>query len=111
MTAEDFRHLALSFPGVVESAHMKHPDFRMEGRVFASLGYPDEEHGMVSLTPEQQQWFLRRDPAVFQPCAGAWGKKGSTTVRLPAVSSLMLGEAMEEAVKNILTKKSGKKGC
>jgi hypothetical protein len=53
MTATQFRRVALGFPGVIESAHMNHPDFRVEGKIFASLGYPDETAGMVKITPEQ----------------------------------------------------------
>jgi hypothetical protein len=53
MTATDFRKLALSFPGTVESAHMHHPDFRIRGKIFATLGYPDDDWGMVKLLPEQ----------------------------------------------------------
>ena len=58
MTARDFREIALSFPEAVESAHMSHPDFRVDGRIFATLG-PDEDWGMVKLTPEQQVWAER----------------------------------------------------
>ena len=57
MTADRFRRLALEISGAIESSHMNHPDFRIGGRIFASLGYPDDEHGMVKLTPEQQRIF------------------------------------------------------
>ena len=76
MTADRFRSLALEISGAIESSHMNHPDFRIGGKIFASLGYPDDEHGMVKLTPEQQLNFLRKAPSVFNPCAGAWGKQG-----------------------------------
>ena len=59
MTADEFRRIALSFPGSVEAAHMKHPDFRVHGKIFASLG-PDESWGMVKLTVEQQAALLDR---------------------------------------------------
>jgi len=82
MTASQFRKLALSLPGATESAHMAHPDFRLNGKIFATLGYPDEKHGMVKLDPVLQKKFLEMAPHVFSPCAGAWGKRGATSVRL-----------------------------
>jgi len=57
MTANKFRSLALEISGALESSHMDHPDFRIGGKIFASLGYPDDEHGMVKLTPEQRGHF------------------------------------------------------
>src|SRR5947208_14538049 len=83
MTARDFREIALSFPEAVESAHMSHPDFRVDGRIFATLGYPDEEWGMIKLTPEGQRSFVRTDPAVFRPVKGAWGRRGTQTCIYP----------------------------
>src|SRR4249920_1735793 len=71
MTADQFRSLALEISGAIESSHMNHPDFRIDGKVFASLGYPDDDHGMVKLTPEQQRGLLKKAPSVFDPCAGA----------------------------------------
>jgi hypothetical protein len=78
MTADKFRNLALEISGASESLHMSHPDFRVGGKIFATLGYPDDEHGMVRLTPEQQRTFRHKAPSVFEPCAGAWGKRGKT---------------------------------
>src|SRR5207302_7961309 len=79
MTAEEFRKMALSFSGAVESAHMKHPDFRIEGKIFATLGYPDESWGMVKLTPEQQRSFIKNAPSAHTPCRGQRTKRGATT--------------------------------
>jgi hypothetical protein len=97
MTAADFRRLALSFPEAEESAHMSHPDFRVGGKIFASLGYPDEEHGMVILPPEEQARLIKSHPKVFAPAKGAWGKSGSTTVSLEAVDKATLRSTMEIA--------------
>ena len=83
MTPDQFRRLALSFDGVEEHAHHHHPDFRVSGKIFATLGYPDETRAMVILTPEQQAEFLHDYPEVFAPAAGAWGRDGSTTIALP----------------------------
>jgi hypothetical protein len=71
MTSDQFRRLALSFPEASESAHMGHPDFRAGGRIFATLGYPDDGWAMVKLTPEQQEELVRTEPDVFVPVKGA----------------------------------------
>jgi single-strand selective monofunctional uracil DNA glycosylase len=75
MTIDEFRAAALKVTGAIEAAHMNHPDFRVKGKIFASLGYPDDGWGMVNLTPEQQQSFMKEAPEMFAPCAGAWGKQ------------------------------------
>jgi hypothetical protein len=93
MTPEEFRRLALKMPDAVEGAHMGHPDFRANGKIFATL-YPDGESGMVKLTPDQQCDFMAADPAAFTPASGAWGRQGCTTVRLDSVAEDQLGEAM-----------------
>jgi hypothetical protein len=97
MTPADFRKIALSFPEASESEHMAHPDFRVGGKIFASLGYPDEDHGMVVLPPEEQTRLLETYPKLFARAKGAWGKQGSTTVRLEAVDRTTLKRAIEIA--------------
>jgi hypothetical protein len=97
MTPADFRAIALSMPEASENAHMNHPDFRVGGKIFASLGYPDEEHGMVVLPPEEQARLMKSHPKVFSPAAGAWGRRGSTTVDLEAVDKATLRKALEIA--------------
>ena len=97
MTPADFRAIALSMPEASESAHMHHPDFRVGGKIFASLGYPDTEHGMVVLPSEEQARLMKSHAKIFSPAAGAWGRRGSTTVRLAAVDKATLREAMEIA--------------
>ena len=100
MTPEEFRRLALGFPEVEESAHMNHPDFRVAGKIFATLGYPDKGHGMVILPAEEQARFLRAHPKAFAPAKGAWGKRGSTTVLLDCVDRATLKRALEIAWRN-----------
>ena len=97
MTVSDFRRIALSMPEAEQSAHMSHPDFRVGGKIFATLGYPDEDHGMVILPPEEQERLVRTYPKVFAPAKGAWGKRGSTVVRLDAVDKTTVKRAMEIA--------------
>lgn len=97
MIPAQFRKLALSFAEVSESAHMNHPDFRIGGKIFATLGYPDKEHGMVVVPPEDQARLIKSHPKVFAPAKGAWGKQGSTTVRLDAVDHVTLKSALETA--------------
>jgi len=71
MTVSEFRKMALEIPGAIERSHMHHPDFRVAGRIFAALGVPDRNWGMVRLTPEQQRAFIEKDPEIFKPCSGA----------------------------------------
>ena len=105
LTVEKFRSLALQVPCAVESAHMGHPDFRISGKIFASLGYPDDGCGMVKVTPEQQQSLLKEAPNVFTPCAGAWGKGGATTVDLASARVDVVRAALYAASKNVTQKK------
>jgi hypothetical protein len=99
MTSETFRRIALGLDGAIEGAHMGHPDFRASGRIFASL-HADNVHGMVKLTPEQQQRFIHDHAAAFAPENGAWGRQGCTRVRLDAADEETLGEAMTLAWQN-----------
>ena len=105
MTADDFRQIALSLPEALESAHMDHPDFRVRGKIFATLGYPDQGWGMVKLTPEQQTSLVRAEPAVFVPAKGAWGRRGSTIVRLDTVDQVTLSGALVAAWRNVAPKR------
>jgi hypothetical protein len=101
MTPDAFRTLALSLPGVWESAHLGHPDFRVGKRVFATLSYPDIGWGMVKLTPAQQRRFVRTNPAVFSPVKGGWGLRGATGVKLRGASLVVVRPALEAAWQNI----------
>ena len=94
MTSNDFRRLALSFPETSEQAHMDHPDFRVSGKIFATLGYPEEGWGMVKLTPIEQGMLMRAHRGVFEPCAGAWGRRGATSVRLKAARKHIVRRAL-----------------
>jgi hypothetical protein len=104
MTADEFRNLALSLPEASQSAHMGHPDFRVRGKVFATLGYPDEEWGMVKLTPELQRQFVRAEPDVFVPVTGGWGRRGATSVRLASATEEALRPALVAAWRNVAPK-------
>jgi hypothetical protein len=97
VTAATFRDIALRFDGAEERAHQGHPDFRVNGKVFATLGYPDEHHGMVKLTPEEQHAYMKLEPDAFTPAAGAWGAKGSTLVLLSKVKKATLKDALRAA--------------
>ena len=101
MTADGFRRLALSLPGAVEEGHMGHPDFRVGGRIFATLGYPDESCAMVKLQPEQQEAFVSDDPQAFAPAKGAWGRGGATSVRLPKARAARVRTALLAAWRNV----------
>jgi hypothetical protein len=99
-SADRFRRITLAMAGTVEGAHMGHPDFRVNGRIFATL-HPDLETGMVKLTPDQQAAFVRDHPSAFAPENGAWGRQGCTAVRIGAVDDELLGEAITLAWRNL----------
>jgi len=93
MTADEFRALALDLPGAVERAHMGHPDFRANGRIFATL-HADDEWGMVKVQPAEQQALIAAHPAVFVPATGAWGRQGCTNVRLKTAKAATIRAAL-----------------
>lgn len=105
MTANQFRKMALSLPETTESIHMNHPDFRVAGKVFATLGYPDKSWAMVKLSPKQQATFVKEEPEGFVPVKGAWGQQGATNVYLRAVTATMLRKALEAAWANTAPKR------
>lgn len=97
MTAQEFRRLVLSLPEVTESAHMGHPDFRVENRIFATLGFPGRGWAMIKLAPEEQEWLVRADPETFTPVPGGWGRAGGTNVRLRSAGKGQVREALRSA--------------
>ena len=99
MTANEFRELALDLPSTSERAHNGHPDFRVDGKIFATLG-PAEVWGMVKLTPDQQAEFVRARPKVFEPFSGAWGRRGCTKVHLAPASRAAVAAALVAAWRN-----------
>lgn len=104
MTADDFRRVALTLPEAVEGVHMGHADFRVAGKVFATLGYPDAGWGMAKLQPVQQEMLAAAEPAMFRPVKGGWGVKGATNVRLDAVDEPSLLSALRMAWLNTAPK-------
>src|SRR6476620_9113323 len=108
MTPNKFRELALSFPEAIESAHMRHPDFRVGGKIFATLGYPDEDFAMVKLSADDQKEFVRTSPGVFTPVKGAWGRQGGTTIYLPAATIDIVREALTAAWRKTAPKRLSK---
>lgn len=101
MSPDKFRRIALSMKGAIEGTHMGHPDFRSNGRIFATI-YPDGHSGMVKLTPAQQQEFMSADSVKFAPASGAWGRKGCTTVRFDSIDEDTLGHAITLAWQNTM---------
>ena len=105
MTPDEFRALALGLPEAVEQEHMNHPDFRVGKRIFATLGAPDDEFGMVRLTPEDQQHFCEKFPGVFKPVPGGWGRQGCTHVKLADAREEMVIPALRLAWRRVAPKK------
>jgi hypothetical protein len=105
MTPDEFRHNALALPEAVESAHMGHPDFRVGGKIFATLGPPGTDWAMVKLTPTQQALFVQSEPAAFQPVKGGWGRRGATNVLLESAHLPAVRSALAMAWRNVAPKK------
>jgi hypothetical protein len=112
MTAHDFRRIALSLPGAEESSHMGAADFRVGGRIFATLAAEKQGYGNLMLTLEQQTAFVGEAPDLFLPVAGGWGRMGITHIRLAVASEDVLEGALRAAWKLRLEKntKTGKAG-
>jgi len=108
MTAEQFRKLALAFSGSEEHTHHGHPDFRVGGKIFATLGYPNGQRAMVRLTPEAQAEFVHDYPQVFTLAPGAWGRQGSTSVDLPRARKAEMARAVEAAWQNAVAAAAAK---
>ena len=109
MNAGDFRRIALSLEGAEESSHMGQPDFRVGGRIFATLASAQQGHGNLMLTLEQQQAFVEELPEVFLPIAGGWGRMGMTHIRLAAANEDVLAGALRTAWR-LRTEKNAKSG-
>lgn len=107
MTAKDFRKIALSLPETEERQHMDHPDFRVAGKIFATLGYPDKTRGMVKLSPEDQHYFSKDHFEAFTPVKGTWGHRGATSVLLKAAKKDALQKAIAAAWRNNAPKRLG----
>jgi hypothetical protein len=99
MNADDFRRIALSLEGAEEGSHMGHADFRLGGKIFATLASVGEGYGNLKLTLEQQAMFVEEAPEIFVPIAGGWGRMGMTHIRLAAASEDVLEGALRTAWK------------
>ena len=92
-------------PQAFERAHFGHPDFRVGGKVFATLDSPEPGWAMVKLLPEQQDLFVHSDGKTFRPVKGAWGQKGATNVRLASAGEQAVGDALRAAWLNTAPRK------
>ena len=109
MNAADFRRLALQLEGAEEGSHMGAADFRVGGRIFATLASQDQGYGNLMLSPEQQAAFLDDQPDLFLPVFGGWGRMGATHIRLAAASEDVLAGALRTAWK-LRVEKNAKAG-
>ena len=99
MTVADFRRLALSLPGAEEGSHMGSADFRVGGRIFATLASQSKGYGNLMLSPELQADFVAEQPDVFLPVPGGWGRNGATHIRLAQANKDLLEGALRAAWK------------
>jgi hypothetical protein len=97
MNTDDFRRMALSLDGAEESSHMGSPDFRVQGKIFATLASQHLGYGNLKLTPQQQADFVRELPEVFLPIRGGWGRMGMTHILLAKASPDVLAGALHAA--------------
>jgi len=97
MTGAGFRRIALSMPEAVEGSHFNNPDFRVAGKIFATLALEKEGFGTLLLTPEQQAGMVEDAPELFSPVPGGWGRRGATRVRLAKVAPDTLEGALRTA--------------
>ena len=105
MTTSRFRTLALSFPETAEAEHMNHPDFRVAGKIFATLGWPDAQSGMVKLTPIQQAAYVQSYPGMFGAINNGWGRRGATSVHLKLAKAEIVMQALKDAWINTAPKR------
>ena len=115
MNAADFRRIALSLEGAEEGSHMGAVDFRVGGRIFATLASQAQGYGNLMLTSEQQADFVGELPEVFLPIAGGWGRMGMTHIRLAEANEDVLTGALRAAwilrkKKNAMATVTGKAG-
>src|SRR4029077_8229598 len=112
MNTHDFRRIALNLEGAEEFSHMGNPDFRVGGRIFATLAAAKQGYGNIMITPEQQSAFIEEMPEIFNPVKGGWGRNGATHVRLDLANEDLLTGALKTAWKLRLEKnaKADKKG-
>jgi hypothetical protein len=100
VTSDEFRALALNLDGVVERSHQAHPDFRVHGKIFATLDWPDASWGMVKLDSSDQKKFVEAQPDAFVPVKGKWGEQGCTSVCLKAAKADVVKHALQRAWQN-----------
>ena len=110
MNAADFRRIALTLEGAEEGSHMGSPDFRVGGRIFATLASQKQGYGNLMLTPEQQAEFVQEQPDVFLPVAGGWGRMGATHIRLALANEDLLAGALRTAWRLRMEKNAGTRG-
>jgi len=123
MKAADFRRIALRLPGAEEKSHFGQPDFRVGGKIFATLALEKEGFGTLILTPEQQEGLVADAPEIFSPVPGGWGRRGATRVRFATVTAGVLEGALKmawrrkapeqllpEKLKGVTTSRAGKPG-
>ncbi|MGC1304467.1 MAG: MmcQ/YjbR family DNA-binding protein [Caulobacteraceae bacterium] len=104
MAPEDFRRMALSFPDAEQGSHFGNPDFRIKGKIFATLG-GSTGRPVVQLTPEEQALLMEAEPGMFVPASGAWGRNGSTHIVLDHADEATVRDALERAYRKVSTSK------
>jgi hypothetical protein len=105
VTVQEYREMALALPEAIESSHMNHPDFRVRGRIFATIRRPEQGEAVVILTPAQQKVFVEENLTSFAPVRGGWGERGATSIQLAQANLAKVRSALECAWRNVAPKK------
>jgi hypothetical protein len=103
MTADEARAFALTLPGAEEKGHFDIADFRVRGKIFATLPGPDRM--VVRIEPADQAVLLAAESGTFSSAAGAWGLKGWTVVQLETVDRGVVHDLIISSWRRLAPKK------
>lgn len=108
MTTEEFRSLALSFPGTVEKPHFDRVAFKIvDKRIFATL-HEKSASANVKFSEKDQSIFCSFNKNAVYPVPNKWGLHGWTTFELENVPRELMLDALETAYNDVLKHKSKK---
>lgn len=107
MHSEEFKNLALSFPGIISQPHFDRTAFKIEGkRIFATLHEKNESANILLSLPEQKL-FSEINQLIY-PIPNKWGTHGWTTFEIKNLERDVVFEALRSAYEEVLKKKSNK---
>lgn len=102
VSIQNFKNLALSFPGVTEQPHFEKTSFRTNKKIFATLNEP-ENRACLKFSLVDQSVFCAFDKEVIFPVPNKWGKQGWTLIDLNKIRKPMLKDALTQAYCQVAT--------